>query len=331
MLFILWLSHFILSVTIYPFFSSKCIGHLPTWGVHLLVSYLFVFSYCSVGFSRQEYWSGLPFSSPGDHVLSELSTMTYPFWAALHGMSHSFIEGEWLCLLTTKLILLMFFWFFYKTCLYDISVNHKRGQKWLSKKKWDFPGGPVVESLLFSARLMGLVPSLRTKIPHALGQLENLCAMPRETPALQLQSLCNLDPMFCKKRSQWATSRESLHATMKTQFSQHLEKKKNLTSFQKCGMSFHVKLCAGGKKDRLVKNTKCCLDLHRIILKAGLPWWLSDNLLANARDTGLIPGLGRSPGKGNGNPLQYSCLGNPIDRGAWRAAVHGVTKELYRT
>ena len=46
------------------------------------------------------------------------------------------------------------------------------------------------------------------------------------------------------------------------------------------------------------------------------------NLLANAgdaRDSSLVPGLGRSPGGGNGNPLQYSCLGNPRDRGAWRA------------
>ena len=42
------------------------------------------------------------------------------------------------------------------------------------------------------------------------------------------------------------------------------------------------------------------------------------------RDTGSIPGLGRSPGKGNGNPFQYSCLGNPMDRGAWWATVHGV-------
>ena len=50
------------------------------------------------------------------------------------------------------------------------------------------------------------------------------------------------------------------------------------------------------------------------------------NLLANARDVGSIPGLGRFPGGGNGNPLQYSCLGNPLDRGAWRAAVHGVEK-----
>ena len=44
------------------------------------------------------------------------------------------------------------------------------------------------------------------------------------------------------------------------------------------------------------------------------------------RDTGLIPGSGRSPGGGHGNPLQYSCLKNPMDRGAWWATVHGVTK-----
>ena len=53
------------------------------------------------------------------------------------------------------------------------------------------------------------------------------------------------------------------------------------------------------------------------------------NLPANARDTGevgLIPDLGRSPEVGSGNPLQYSCLENPMDTGAWRAEVHGVTK-----
>ena len=52
------------------------------------------------------------------------------------------------------------------------------------------------------------------------------------------------------------------------------------------------------------------------------------NLAANARDTrdkGLIPGWERSPGGGNGNPLQYSYLGSPMDRGAWWATVHGVT------
>ena len=44
------------------------------------------------------------------------------------------------------------------------------------------------------------------------------------------------------------------------------------------------------------------------------------------RDTGLIPGLGRSPGGGQGNPLQYSCLENPMDRGAWLARIHRVAK-----
>ena len=47
-------------------------------------------------------------------------------------------------------------------------------------------------------------------------------------------------------------------------------------------------------------------------------------------DPGSISGLGRSPGEGHGNPLQYSCLGNPIDGGPWWAAVHGVTKSRTR-
>ena len=47
----------------------------------------------------------------------------------------------------------------------------------------------------------------------------------------------------------------------------------------------------------------------------------------NFRYPGLIPGLGKSPGEGNGNPLQYSCLGNPMDRGTWWATVHEITKE----
>ena len=46
----------------------------------------------------------------------------------------------------------------------------------------------------------------------------------------------------------------------------------------------------------------------------------------NVRDLGMMPQLGRSPEEGNGSPLQYSCLGNLMDRGAWRATVHGVTK-----
>ena len=51
----------------------------------------------------------------------------------------------------------------------------------------------------------------------------------------------------------------------------------------------------------------------------------------NAGDPGLSPGSERSPGEGNGYPLQYSCLGNPMDRGTWWATVHGVTKEAGTT
>ena len=48
---------------------------------------------------------------------------------------------------------------------------------------------------------------------------------------------------------------------------------------------------------------------------------------SNAGDPSSIPGSGRPPGEGHGNPLQYSCLENPTDRGAWQATVHGVAKE----
>ena len=63
----------------------------------------------------------------------------------------------------------------------------------------------------------------------------------------------------------------------------------------------------------------------------GFPQWLSSKESAcNAGETGSIPRSGRPPGGGNGNPLQYSCLGNPMDRGAWQATVHGVAKSQIR-
>ena len=72
----------------------------------------------------------------------------------------------------------------------------------------------------------------------------------------------------------------------------------------------------------------------------GLPWWASlvgfpggSEVKAsayNVRDLGSIPGLGRSPGEGNGNPLQYFCLENSMDGGAWWATAHGVTKSRTR-
>ena len=63
----------------------------------------------------------------------------------------------------------------------------------------------------------------------------------------------------------------------------------------------------------------------------GFPGGLAvKNLSANVGDVGLIPGLGGSPGEGNGNQLQYSCLENATDRGAWQVIVHGVSKSRTR-
>ena len=56
----------------------------------------------------------------------------------------------------------------------------------------------------------------------------------------------------------------------------------------------------------------------------------SEESACNAGDLGSIPGLGSAPGEGNGNPLQFSCLENSTDRGAWQATVHGVTKSWTR-
>ena len=67
----------------------------------------------------------------------------------------------------------------------------------------------------------------------------------------------------------------------------------------------------------------------------GGSWWLSSKesacIAGDIENTGSIPGLGRSPGVGNGNPFQYSHLENPMDREAWPATVHAVIKELDMT
>ena len=74
------------------------------------------------------------------------------------------------------------------------------------------------------------------------------------------------------------------------------------------------------------------LILHSLILPVSILLSESDSKesACNAGDPGSTPGLGRSPGEGNGNPLQYSCLENPMDREAWQATVHGVAKSRTR-
>ena len=85
---------------------------------------------------------------------------------------------------------------------------------------------------------------------------------------------------------------------------------------------------------RIYVNKCICIYFKKLLIftKTGFPGSsVVKNLPANAGDTGSIPGLGRSHGEGNGYALQYSCLGNPMDRGAWWARVHGVAKETDTT
>ena len=75
-----------------------------------------------------------------------------------------------------------------------------------------------------------------------------------------------------------------------------------------------------------LKMWSFCIYTHTHTRKNGFP----GGSACNPRDLGSITGLGRSPGEGNGNPLQHSCLENPMDRGAWLATVHRVPKSWTR-
>ena len=129
-----------------------------------------VISFCLfilfMGFSRQEYWSGLPFPSPVAHGLSELSTMTFPSWVALHSMAHSFIELEKAVVHVINLI--SFLWLWFSFCLswqlrirglWKLSV----GRDWLGGKLGlVLMGGAMLSKsfVQFSVDGWGSVPSL---------------------------------------------------------------------------------------------------------------------------------------------------------------------------
>ena len=68
----------------------------------------------------------------------------------------------------------------------------------------------------------------------------------------------------------------------------------------------------------------CCFSIINVVVMGFPKWFSGKESTCNAGDAGLIPGSRRSPGERNGNPLQYACLDNPMDRGTWRATVHGV-------
>ena len=72
------------------------------------------------------------------------------------------------------------------------------------------------------------------------------------------------------------------------------------------------------------QGSPICISLK---VQRNIPRWLSgEESICNVQNVGLISGLGRSPGEGHGNPLQCSCLGNPMDRVDWQSIVHGVTR-----
>ena len=82
-----------------------------------------------------------------------------------------------------------------------------------------------------------------------------------------------------------------------------------------------------GLLQEMLYSIKGAWRLFFLVTMSMLPWWLSSKESAcNAGDAGSIAGSGRYPGEGKGNPLQDSCLENPMDRGALWATVHGVTK-----
>ena len=85
-----------------------------------------------------------------------------------------------------------------------------------------------------------------------------------------------------------------------------------------------LSVCPGSETQRLSQPERKALS---ILLRVGLPGGSdSEESACNAGDQGSTPGRGRSPGEGHGNPLQYSGLENPMDRGAWQATVHSVSK-----
>ena len=91
-----------------------------------------------------------------------------------------------------------------------------------------------------------------------------------------------------------------------------------------------VSILSSSKKNK--QSRKINTSELKNLVRNSLPWWLRDKeSTCNAGDAGWIPGWWRSPGEGNDHPLQYSCLDNSVDKGAWRAAVHGVSSKQQTT
>ena len=158
-LFSLWLCLFILSGVISPLISGSILGTYQP-GKFIFQCPIFLPFMLFMGFSRQEYWSGLPFTSPVDHVLSELSTMSSLFWVALHGMAHSLTELD-------KAVMSLMWWLCLVFCdcgfhsLGPLMDKDKKlmeapdGRDWLRGNWLLFMGGVILSKSLIQFSVMG--------------------------------------------------------------------------------------------------------------------------------------------------------------------------------
>ena len=129
-LFSLWLCLFILSGVISPVFSSSILGTCQP-GEFIFQCHILLPFHTVQGLSMPEYWSGLPLPSPVDHVLSELSTMTRPSWASLHGMAHSYIELD-------KLWSMWAVWSGFCDCAFhDVSSMVDKDKRLMKVSQWE--------------------------------------------------------------------------------------------------------------------------------------------------------------------------------------------------
>ena len=129
-LFLVCLHPFILSGVITPLISSSILGtyNLGSSSFSVLSFCLFILF---MGFSKQEYWSGLPFPSPVDHVLSELFTMTCSSWVALLGMAHSVTELDKAVVHVIRLV--SFLWWWFSICL----PSDEKDKRFMEASWWE--------------------------------------------------------------------------------------------------------------------------------------------------------------------------------------------------
>ena len=186
-------------------------------------------------------------------------------------------------------------------------VNLKSNLTGVLIRRRDFPGGPVVKNPCFQCKGCGFDPWP--------GNYDPTCSM-----VCQKKKGAEIWTQILREEGHVVPEAETIHQQYRYDISVYQGMARIVDNHQNLGRN----------KERFFPGNftgLTALDFGFLASRNGLPKWLKGKESAcNAGDSALIPGLGRSPGGGNGNPLWYSCLENPMDRGAWWATVHGVAK-----